>query len=210
MHASTAPDAVLVITDSGVRVSEHDRIGEVIPFPGTDPADSYAAFVDRRLGELGRLAYLLTGDHASADDLASDTLLATWRQWDQIRGLDHPVAYVRRIMVNLAASRIRTATRERRRIRLFHADVPHSVRDHDGAAVIDVRAALRALPARRRACVVLRHALDLSEAEVARTLGISVGTVKSQTAKGMAQLQSLLGDQYGVGDPWNDRPRSAR
>jgi RNA polymerase sigma factor (sigma-70 family) len=56
-----------------------------------------------------------------------------------------------------------------------------------------VRAALERLPARRRACVVLRHALDLSEAEVAQILGISVGTVKSQTSKAIAQLQKHLG-----------------
>jgi len=61
------------------------------------------------------------------------------------------------------------------------------------AAVTDVRAALGRLPARKRACVVLRHYYGLSEQETARTLGISVGTVKSQTSRGVAELAAMLG-----------------
>jgi DNA-directed RNA polymerase specialized sigma24 family protein len=63
----------------------------------------------------------------------------------------------------------------------------------DVPVVVDVREALRALPFRKRACVVLRHAFDLSERDTALALGVSVGTVKSQTSKGMAELQRLLG-----------------
>ena len=61
------------------------------------------------------------------------------------------------------------------------------------AAVVDVRAALDRLPFRKRACVILRHAFDLSEKETALALGISVGAVKSQTSKGMAELERVLG-----------------
>jgi DNA-directed RNA polymerase specialized sigma24 family protein len=63
----------------------------------------------------------------------------------------------------------------------------------DAAVVLDVRAALTRLPFRKRTCVVMRHALDLSEKDTAAALGISVGTVKSQTSKGMAELERLLG-----------------
>lgn len=153
----------------------------------------FEAFFDRHHRELGRLAYLLTGDRTAADDLAADTFLAAWRQWDRVWSLDQPLAYVRRILVNLAATRIRRLTRERSRLSLFHVSDRDAPAGPDGAAVLDVRAALGRLPARRRACVVLRHALDLSEAEVAQILGISVGTVKSQTSKGVAQLQKQLG-----------------
>lgn len=59
--------------------------------------------------------------------------------------------------------------------------------------VVDVQGALRELPFRKRACVVLRHAFDLSEKDTALTLGVSVGTVKSQTSKGMAELERRLG-----------------
>jgi RNA polymerase sigma factor (sigma-70 family) len=61
-------------------------------------------------------------------------------------------------------------------------------------AVLDVRTALRRLPYRRRACVVLRYAFDLPEQEVAAVLGISVGTVKSQTSRGAKQLAEILQD----------------
>lgn len=155
----------------------------------------FEAFFERRYRELGRFAYLLTGDSAASDDLTGDVMLAAWRQWDRVQAVDEPVAYVRRIMVNLAATRIRRLSRERKRMALFLIDAEHSTSaSPDGAAVVDVRAALQQLPARRRACVVLRHAFDLSEREVADSLGVSVGTVKSQTSKGVAQLQRLLGD----------------
>jgi RNA polymerase sigma factor (sigma-70 family) len=65
------------------------------------------------------------------------------------------------------------------------------------AAVVDVREALERLPMRRRACVILRHSLDLSERETAEALGISIGTVKSQTSKGLADLRRILGPQEG-------------
>lgn len=83
--------------------------------------------------------------------------------------------------------------RERRRVSLFWSNRPEVVEAADVASVLDVRSALARLPFRKRACVVLRHALDLSEKDTALALGISVGTVKSQTSKGMAELQKLLG-----------------
>lgn len=153
----------------------------------------FEAFFDRHHRELSRLAYLLSGDHVAADDLTADAFLVAWRQWDRVWSADQPLAYVRRVVVNLAASRIRKLSRERTRLPLFHVSDAEATVGPDGAAVVDVRAALQRLPERRRACVVLRYALDLPEAEVAEILGISVGTVKSQTSKGVAQLQQQLG-----------------
>jgi RNA polymerase sigma factor (sigma-70 family) len=109
--------------------------------------------------------------------------------------VEAPLAYVRRMMVNMAASGARRLIREQRRITLLQAGEFEAVRDPDGAVSVDVRAALLRLPVRRRACVVLRHGFDLSEAETAEALGVSVGTVKSQTSKGVAQLQKLLSAQ---------------
>lgn len=163
-----------------------------------EPASQHAraefeVFFERHHRELSRLAYLLTGDHLAADDLTADAFLVAWRQWDRVWSADQPLAYVRRVVVNLAATRIRRIVRERTRLPLFHVSDADATAGPDGAAVVDVRAALQRLPNRRRACVVLRHALDLPEAEVADILGISVGTVKSQTSKGVAQLQKQLG-----------------
>jgi RNA polymerase sigma-70 factor (sigma-E family) len=158
-----------------------------------DARVEFEAFFDRHHRELSRLAYLLTGDQLAADDLTADVFLVAWRQWERVWSADQPLAYVRRVVVNLAATRIRRLARERSRLPLFHVSDADATAGPDGAAVVDVRAALQRLPERRRACVVLRYALDLPEAEVAEILGISVGTVKSQTSKGVAQLQKHLG-----------------
>ncbi|QOV39188.1 SigE family RNA polymerase sigma factor [Streptomyces ferrugineus] len=153
----------------------------------------FHAFFERHYAELSRLAHLLTGEADAADDLAADALLALWHRWDRVRAADHPVAYARGVVANLARTRIRSAVRERRRVALFWSQREEKTENPDVAGVVDVQEALRRLPFRKRACVVLRHAFDLSEKDTALALGISVGTVKSQTSKGMAELQRLLG-----------------
>jgi RNA polymerase sigma-70 factor (sigma-E family) len=153
----------------------------------------FHTFFERHYAELARLAHLLTGEADAADDLAADALLALWHRWDRVRAADHPVAYARGVVANLARTRIRSAVRERRRISLFWSQRDEKAEDPDVPAVVDVQEALHRLPFRKRACVVLRHAFDLSEKDTALALGISVGTVKSQTSKGMAELQRLLG-----------------
>ncbi|WP_418955237.1 SigE family RNA polymerase sigma factor [Streptomyces tritici] len=155
----------------------------------------FHAFFERHYAELARLAHLLTGEPDAADDLAADALLALWHRWDRVRAADHPLAYARGVVANLARSRIRGAVRERRRIALFWSQREERTENPDVAGAVDVQAALRRLPFRKRACVVLRHAFDLSEKDTALALGVSVGTVKSQTSKGMAELQRLLGAQ---------------
>ena len=155
----------------------------------------FREFFERHHAELSRLAHLLLGapgSAESADDLAADALVALWHRWDRVRAADHPLAYARGVVANLARSRIRSRTRERRRVALFWSRHAEPAEGPDVPAVLDVRAALDRLPYRKRACVVLRHAFDLSERETARALGISVGTVKSQTSRGMAELARLL------------------
>ncbi|MCD9879049.1 SigE family RNA polymerase sigma factor [Streptomyces guryensis] len=155
----------------------------------------FHAFFERHYAELSRFAHLLTGEADAADDLAADALLALWHRWDRVRAADHPAAYARGVVANLARTRIRSAVRERRRISLFWSQREEKTENPDIAGVVDVQGALRRLPFRKRACVVLRHAFDLSEKDTALALGVSVGTVKSQTSKGMAELQRILGSQ---------------
>ena len=153
----------------------------------------FHAFFERHYAELARLANLLTGEPDAADDLAADALLALWHRWDRVRAADHPAAYARGVVAHLARTRIRAAVRERRRITLFWSQREDRAENPDVAGTVDVQEALRRLPFRKRACVVLRHAFDLSEKDTALALGVSVGTVKSQTSKGMAELKRLLG-----------------
>ncbi|GAA2096645.1 SigE family RNA polymerase sigma factor [Streptomyces albiaxialis] len=160
-----------------------------------DAAEEFHAFFEEHHAALARLAHLLTGDTHEADDLAADALLAVWHRWDRVRAAGHPAAYARGVVANMARSRIRGAVRERRRVALFWSRECEGREDPDVPAVIDVRSALGALSFRKRACVVLRYAFDLSERETALALGTSVGTVKSQTSKGMAQLRRQLGPE---------------
>jgi RNA polymerase sigma-70 factor (sigma-E family) len=165
--------------------------------PAEPEEDAFRAFFERHHAELARFAWLLIGERGAAEDIAADAMLAVWRQWDQARRARSPIAYARGIVANLAKTRIRTAVRERRRNTLFWQRPGEADEGPDSAAVVDVRQALARLPLRRRACVVLRYSLELSERETAEALGVSVGTVKSQTSKGLADLRRLLGPQAG-------------
>jgi RNA polymerase sigma-70 factor (sigma-E family) len=162
----------------------------------TSRDDAFHSFFEAHHAGLARLAYLVTGEAEVADDLAADALLEVWRHWDRVATAESPIAYARGVLANLARNRIRKLSRERRGLLGLGVLRPERTfaQDVDVPVVIDVREALRRLPYRRRACVVLRHVFDLSEQETARTLGVSVGTVKSQTSRGMAQLTALLGD----------------
>ncbi len=159
----------------------------------------FRAFFESHHSGLGRFAYLLTGDPDDADDLVADAFAQVWRNWDRVSKADQPLAYVRRMLVNLEASRVRGIVRDRRRLHSIGVMSRESGDGPDVAALVDLRAALQRLPLRKRACLVLRYVLELSEQETAAVLGISVGTVKSQTSRGAAELQRLLGSPQHAG-----------
>jgi RNA polymerase sigma-70 factor (sigma-E family) len=157
---------------------------------GSD-ADGFRAFVEAQWGPLTRTAYLLTGDRGRAEDLVQSVLEKVHRRWARIGGLDAPDAYVRRAMVNTAIS-----WRRRRRVTevpLLGTDAPAG---SDAYQQVEQRQqvieALRALPPRMRAVLVLRYFEDLGEADIAATLGCSVGTVKSQASRGLDRLRVHL------------------
>ena len=151
---------------------------------------AFHAYFEQHHASMSRLAYLMTGEAEVADDLAADALTEVWRHWDRVTAADDPTAYGHGIVMNLARQWIRRRSRER----LLALEPFRRATEPDVPAVLDVRSALARLPHRRRACVVLRYAFDLSEREVAATLGISVGAVKSATSRGARQLAELLGD----------------
>ncbi|WP_439145255.1 SigE family RNA polymerase sigma factor [Streptantibioticus silvisoli] len=134
-----------------------------------------------------RTAYMLTGDFHEAEDLVQTTLIKLHAQWRRVRR-ETADQYVRRALVNNNRSR----HRKRRVVHLltpFLPDVsqaPPPAYDGD-AALFD---ALATLPPRQRAVVVLRYWEDLSAEEVARTLGCTVGTVKSTASRALAKLRS--------------------
>ena len=157
----------------------------------TDDED-FSAFVDASSRRLLRSAYLITGNFAEAEDLLQAALEKAYRRWRSIRRADMPEAYVRRMLVTTAIDGGR-----RRRFASSPLDA-ESLPGRLDPAVEGVagRAALlacvRELPPSQRAVLVLRYFDDLTEAETARTLGCTVGTVKSQHSRAMARLRELV------------------
>ncbi|MBC7374860.1 MAG: SigE family RNA polymerase sigma factor [Frankiales bacterium] len=158
----------------------------------TDLAELYARSAPRARS----LAYLLTGDREVADDLVQDCFVRLAGRLTPVR---EPDAYLRRMVVNASHShhrRLRTRRSNARQEALVIGADGDSF--SDGAAARAERSrlldALDALPGRQREAVVLRHWLDLSEAQCAEALGVSVGTVKSLASRGRAALRSLLED----------------
>ncbi|MGL5818500.1 MAG: SigE family RNA polymerase sigma factor [Phycicoccus sp.] len=169
---------------------------------------SFEEFVRARSTALFHTAYLLVGEHHHAEDVLQAALERAYRTWPRIRRLDHPEAYVRRIVVNLVLDRRRSAARAPDVVAEFDDDI--AVPAPDRYALVDTRDALvdglARLPAAMRAVLVLRYWEELSEAETARALGCSVGTVKSQSSRGLARLRAVIETAPHNGEP-DDGPR---
>lgn len=155
----------------------------------TTPDDTFDAFVRARLPALLRFAHAVTGDPHTAADLVQDALERTGVRWSKLDRLGDPEAYVRRAIINGRASR----WRKHRRETLVDAcpDRPGSAPD-DGLDRDELWQLVRALPTRQRAIIVLRYYEDMSEAQIAATLGCSPGTVKSQASKAIGKLRQAL------------------
>ena len=151
--------------------------------------EALALLYERHYAELVRLAFAMTSDWGLAEELAQEAFVRVWRSWGNIRDQESAPAYLRTTVVNLARRSLRRKLQERRA--WSSARDPRST---DPGESVDLLRALACLPARKRACVVLRFYLDLSEADTAAVLGVSVGTVKSQTAKALRRLELLLAE----------------
>lgn len=150
----------------------------------------FGEFVAARSPELLRLAYVLTGDQHAAEDLLQSALTKAAAHWGRIHGAAE--GYVRRVMYREQVSRWR---RRARRPEVAMAQVPERPARDEVAGVearLALREALLALPPGKRVMLVLRYLEDLPEAQVADIVGCSVGTVRSQTHKAIAQLRSVL------------------
>jgi RNA polymerase sigma-70 factor (sigma-E family) len=144
------------------------------------------AFLAARSTALLRTAYALTGDWQRAEDLVQTALVACYGRWSRI---DEPEAYLRRTMV-----RTYLGWRRRRWVgELATGRLADTATESGEHVAIELRGAvlqgLATLPQRQRAVVVLRYYLDLTEAETAGLLGISAGTVKSQSSRALAKLR---------------------
>jgi RNA polymerase sigma-70 factor (sigma-E family) len=174
-----------------------DVTGEVAILDTTETSQAepsrqqeFGQFMTARWPGLVRLAYGLTGDRWLAEDIAQAALASAYAAWWRVRRADDPDAYVRRILINTSHRRFR-----RRRV----AEQAHEPQQLPDAAVADpaeligersaLLAALRELPTRQRAIVLLRYWDDLSDAQVAAVLGCAPGTVRSQASRALAKLR---------------------
>ena len=153
-------------------------------------------FVSARGPALSRAAYLLTGDHQAAEDLVQDTYVTLVRRWQKSGTLD-PEAYVRRILY----SRFVDGWRRRRLSELPWASPPDTAGGDEMGTSTDrltLKRALARLTPRQRAVLVLRFYEDLTEAQAATALGISVNTVKSQSRVALQRLRELAPDMVAA------------
>ncbi|SCG55735.1 SigE family RNA polymerase sigma factor [Micromonospora humi] len=162
----------------------------------------FDSFVRTRTPALLRSAYLLTGDQHLAEDLVQSALARTHRSWGRLHDSGNAEAYTRKIMYHLQVS----WWRRRRVAEAMPGDLPESRGGDSGpdhaqqiTLRLTLRAALARLSTKQRAVLVLRFFEDRSEVEAAEMLGVTVGTVKSQTSKALTKLRTVapeLADLY--------------
>lgn len=154
----------------------------------TSRDEEFSAYMAARQPALLRTAYLLTGDRAGAEDLVQNALAKLYLSWDRVREREAIDGYVRRIIVNEHNSLWRRAWKRREHSTDSMPERP-AVDEYDDGQGAALWTFVQSLPPKQRAVIVLRYYEELSEAETAATLGISVGTVKSQASRALAGLR---------------------
>ena len=144
-------------------------------------ADELVALYRERYAPMVRLAYLLTGDGAAAEELVQDAFVSVHRSWDRAR---HPSAYLRAAVVNACRSWGRRTTLER-----AQPVPPEGVTPAAGDELWDV---LATLPERQRAAIVLRFYEDMPDEEIAAVLGCRPGTVRTAVFRGLAAMRQEI------------------
>ena len=168
------PIDITTLGDRGRHIAD-DGFGEV--------------FVEHH-GSVLKLAVLLCGDRHVADEITADVFARVLPKW-RTGSVENPLQYLRRAVVNEVRSRHRRRFHERRAIARYSTQInaetesPETDRD-------PLLAALAQLPVRQRTVVVLRYHDDVSEADVAQILGVSVGTVKTHSSRALAHLRRIL------------------
>lgn len=162
--------------------------------PTTRDAE-FAEWMEARQAKLLRVAYLLTGNTHEAEDLVQTALAKVYLAWDRVSAADSIDAYARKILVNEHTSMWRRLWRQRETVTdtsTYDGAVEATEYDGVAAALWDV---VKSLPERQRAVVVLRYYEQLSEKETAAALGVTVGTVKSQSSRALDTLRGQLGNR---------------
>jgi RNA polymerase sigma-70 factor (sigma-E family) len=164
-------------------------VSEPSPSPARDASEAVTELYKDHYNQLVRMAVLLVHDVQTAEEIVQDAFEAMHLAWRRLRNREKALSYLRQTIVNKSRSVLR-----HRIVVETHAPSEHSA-EHAALTLIErsaVITALRSLPARQREAIVLRYYADLSEADIARAMGISRGAVKSHTARAMTALRSIL------------------
>ena len=165
--------------------------------------EQISALFDAHYGRLRDLAYLILGDRNLAEEMVMEAFMKTFTGWGRIRDLDRADAYLKRAVVNLCRSRIRRKVVEARSNAITYRREERKAPDWDPDVHEESRelwTAVRALPVRQRACIILRYVEDLPEGDIAEILECSVGTVRSQMSRARRKLEIALQDVLVEGD----------
>ncbi len=154
---------------------------------------SFEQFTDSCLVRLLRLARAVSGDRVLAEDLVQDVMLKAQRRWSHIATLDVPEAYVRRMLINEYLSWRRKFSRIQLVAELDDAAVADTTNQH--ALRDELRHHLQELPRQQQVVLALRYYLGLADAEIARTLGCTEGTVRGYASRGLATLRQSMRTQ---------------
>ena len=173
------------------------RAGAVLSVLPSGPSNREAAvraLYEERHAELVRFATFIMGDVHAAEDVTQEAFVRVYDAWDRLEDHDRVVAYLRATIVNLSRGR------HRRRLVAERKQPPHLMAvpsaEDDAMSRVGrsaVLAAVSALPSRQRACVVMRHWLRMTEGEIAATLKVSVGSVRTHNKRGLETLERKLG-----------------
>ena len=156
----------------------------------------FSEYFAARVHALRNTAHLLCGDWHRAEDITQLAMLRLYVAWPRLTRRGHLDAYARRVVVRTFLAENRRSRWRREQLTDAPPDTATTVSDHDSTERLLLTRALAVVPPRQRAVLVLRYWNDLSIEEVAATLRCSVGTVKSQAARGLATLRQRLGPHY--------------
>ena len=170
---------------------------DAIPRFSVRSVEEFNAFYKREFSSVVGLAYALSGNRWAAEELAQEAFLAAHRKWKEVGDYEQPGAWVRRVVSNLATSLVR------RRLAEARALVKLAARRPEGLPPLDANddefwRAVRALPKRQAQVIALHYLEDLSVAEIAVTLEVAQGTVKTHLHRGRTELARQLDLDRGV------------
>ena len=165
---------------------------ETLP-DGLEATQRVSALFEAHALALKKLAFLMTGDQPTAEDIVQDAFLGLCRRWRSLDDADKALGYLRISVLNGC----RSVHRVRFRRQGIALDAPEDTASAEDIAILgeanrQVLVGIRRLPARQREAVVLRYYLDMTEDQAAHAMGVSRGTVKSATSRGLAALARML------------------